>query len=432
MSLYRQDFIRNDPRILAAKEKSEFISYLMAGNSALTHNDYHAAIKSFKTAIKISPEYYLPYARLGLAFFKLEAFPEAASTLQKSLELNPEQVDALYLLAAIYQRMGMPEQAAATAEAARKKSVFTNNDKPKESVPVEKPHVEPVAPVSLLLVISRTLLFMASQPVVLMPFIVYYIATSLFTLGVNQLLLGSYLATFPTVINMNDKSQIFYYFIVGSFMMLFGIPMFASAMVSIRNIYAGRKHTFRTALKHSYERLPALIGTSMFSAVLLGGVGGVVWVMGSFITQKSDPQSMLYIKLAAVSVIWLFMPFFSFMYQCIVIERRTFEDCVAMSFELGGKHYIKTIILLAICGAPFLAIMKMAFQADIKLFILVRALCIPIMFFYVVSLTVFFMEAQEHRYKTDAHGDHDGRDDSGNHGKRGGMHEDELERVLHE
>lgn len=421
MPFYGQDYIKNDPRIVAATEKAEFISHLMEGNAALKHNDNAGAVKSFRKAIKMNPGYYLPYTRLGFAFFKMEAYPEASAALSKSLELNSEQFDILYMLGTCFERMDMKKQAEEAFELARLKSARgSSKDKGAEERPAAgyKPKA-PLArrkkpkPVSLVATVATSLKLIVTHPWLFIPFITYYFTTSLLTPVLNQTILGRYdkFVSF-TKLNVNDRQQMMYIMTLLGVHMLVGIPLLSSTMVSIRNIYRSRSSGFRANLKQSYERLPALVFTMMITGSLLIGVYAVVQALGAYavlstanILRNEGAASaavaakQLYVNLAAIAATGLFAPFFTFTFQYLLIDKKSFEDALSLSFGLGAKHYFKTIALLVICGLPFLTIMKGAFSNDFKTFMIYRLPEIPNLCFAIVMITVFYNEARGNSIK---------------------------------
>ena len=385
----------SDPRIKHAEQKAEFISCLVAGNNAMVKDAFADAAVCYEKAIRANPEYYLPYAKAGNAYYKQQEYEKALSYYVKSLEMSSDQVETIYRMGKCYQELDKPVQAAIAFDLARGKDdqgVFV--ERITEGLQeIERTVKRAMPPVSLTRTLGASLKWLTTQPRLFKPFFIYYVITSLVMLGTNLLLLGAVNAA-PPAFNLGDKVSFAYYGILIFVNLFFGVPFYASAMVTLRDLYAEKAVSGRDSLRQAYARLPALVGVTMLAVMLMGGVLllGIV-VCSLLVLPFFKPGMASLVTLAAVFIAGLFAPFFSYQYQYILIKNKNFEDAISLSFRMGGRRYIRTILLLVICGLPFIALIKFSFGHNIFQYLGVSLVRVALMGYVVVMLTVFFYKA---------------------------------------
>lgn len=78
--------------------------------------DYEKAIRYYRQAVAVNPDYVFPYNNLGVTLGKQEKYQEAIQQFQKALALNPQYIAARYNLAKAYAIEGKMEDAKAAYE----------------------------------------------------------------------------------------------------------------------------------------------------------------------------------------------------------------------------------------------------------------------------------------------------------------------------
>mgnify|MGYP001414459913 CR=1 FL=1 len=76
------------------------------GNKLLKNNEYPPAIKAYRKAVLLDPNFVLAYDQLGITYKKQEEFTKAIKAYKKSLKLFPEGDIALQNIAEIYYLNG--------------------------------------------------------------------------------------------------------------------------------------------------------------------------------------------------------------------------------------------------------------------------------------------------------------------------------------
>ena len=240
---------------------------------------------------------------------------------------------------------------------------------------------------------------MVTTPRLLLPFFLAYAVSVLLLLVLNRIQLGHALAHAPAF-SLENRSAFLYYLILITTNLLIGVPFIVSAMITVRDLYDDKLDTFVQTIRLSYKRLPALISVTILTAMMLGftGVAAVVAV-ALLVSPYAPPRMLPYLAYSPLAAVAVFMPLFCFIYQFIIVDRKSFDDAFSASFRLGSQRYVKTAILLVICGLPFLAIMRFSLARDIAGLIAISALRIPLLCFGIVALTVFFLDATGHAFK---------------------------------
>ncbi len=75
--------------------------------------DYHGALEASKEAIRVDPNFWMPYMYNGYNLLALERYTESAAQFQKARSLNPESTINLSGLGATYARAGRRTEALA-------------------------------------------------------------------------------------------------------------------------------------------------------------------------------------------------------------------------------------------------------------------------------------------------------------------------------
>lgn len=391
----------DDPRIVQAERKAAFIPHLLEGNQAMADRQYAAAIEFYKKAIQLHPEFHLGYARIGDAYYKMECYAEATAVYKRSLELNPAQVDVLYRLAKCYKARNMDIQAEAafdTARAMDTQGAYTESIQ--ENVASLKDRdARAGRSAGLLTTLGRTLVFMATRPRLLLPFALLYALTVTLTVALNLILLGSPAAHAPKF-SLENQTAFLYYTILGAATFLINVPFVASAMVTVRDLYDDKVDSFLDTVKYSYTRLPAMIGVTLLCVFMLGGAGlGALIAVALLALPYTPPAARAYLDFTPLAVMAVFFPFFSYSYQFILIDRKNFDDSISASFRLGARRYIRTALLLCLCGLPLLGLIQYSLSWDFAGQVVLGLLRVPLLCFGIVALTVFFQEATGRTYQ---------------------------------
>lgn len=71
---------------------------------------FEAAIAAYREAVKATPASPQAYAGLGRAYFRLEKYPDAAESFEKSLQLGPDNVEIMTWLGRCYLQDRHPEK----------------------------------------------------------------------------------------------------------------------------------------------------------------------------------------------------------------------------------------------------------------------------------------------------------------------------------
>lgn len=385
---------RDDPRIVQAEHKAEFISCLIAGNNAMLEGKYMDAALCYEKAVRVSPSYYLPHARAGHAYYKLGSHEKALGFLKRALELSPNQVDTVYRMARCYQELDKPVQAAVAFDMARDiDGEGRYEDRIRERLLEVKQKTDPdLPPVSLPLVVVDAIKTIIVRPKMLMPFVTYYMVTTAIVASLNILLLGNLNAGLPKF-DLNYKTPLIYYGIMLLGSLFVGVPFFASAIATAGAYLQHDEESFRKTLRHTYRRLPHLLGVTFLTGLMLVSAGLFAIVAAALLVDVLHPPFARFVNFAGLAAVGLFSPFFAFQFQYIIISRRSFEQAVTESFRMGGRRYLSTLIIFALCGLPFAGIIKLSVSNNLIQYIIVSALRIPMMCYAVTVLTVYFHRA---------------------------------------
>jgi len=95
--------------------KKDFYSYLLHGNF-----DHKAAIAEFEIAVKINPDSYTARYYLSWLYLRIGEYEKAVSEYKKILEKDPQDADALLMLAVSYKGMGLEKESDASFNALKK------------------------------------------------------------------------------------------------------------------------------------------------------------------------------------------------------------------------------------------------------------------------------------------------------------------------
>jgi tetratricopeptide (TPR) repeat protein len=76
--------------------------HLNEGDSYFRNNEIKKAVKEFKKAIEIDPNFALAYNNLGEVYAFLEMYEEAIHEYEKALEINPELPEAHFNMVVSY------------------------------------------------------------------------------------------------------------------------------------------------------------------------------------------------------------------------------------------------------------------------------------------------------------------------------------------
>lgn len=414
----RNDLPVQDPRIQSAERKAAFIPHLLEGNQAMSAGQFAAAIEHFKKAIQMHPGFYLGYARIGDAYYKMECYAEATAVYKRSLELNPSQVDVVYRLAKCYKARNMDIQAEAAFDMAREMdSHGAYTERIRENVDSLKDRAaKPKHMAGVISSLGRSAAFMAACPVLFVPFILLYVLTVAMTVTLNASLLGNPMAHAPQF-SLDDRTAFLYYSILGAVTFLINMPFVASAIVMVRDLHEARPGNFPAAVKFAYSRLPAMLGSTLLAVFLLGGAAlGTLVAAALLALPWLPPHLRPYLDWTPLLVAAAFFPLFSYAYQFLLLDRKSFDDAITASFRLGTQRYIRTSAILTVCGLPLLVLIRYSMSWDFTLLITLGLLRIPLLCFGIVTLTVFYLQATGRKYQGKATSDKPVRNHS--HGRR--------------
>ena len=83
------------------------------GSLLIDENRPHDAIAFLVDAIEIAPREWRAHELLGKAYLRVEDFPKAQTELEKAIELSPQTPNLNCMLAPVYRKQGLAEQAKA-------------------------------------------------------------------------------------------------------------------------------------------------------------------------------------------------------------------------------------------------------------------------------------------------------------------------------
>ncbi|MFQ5563394.1 MAG: redoxin domain-containing protein [Parvularculaceae bacterium] len=98
--------IDTDTQQPEASASAAFVDAFREGIKAFQHGDAHAAMVAFERATKLDPSSADAFANLGFALLEMEAWDEAESSFDRALTLHPEQANAYFGLAEVYEGRG--------------------------------------------------------------------------------------------------------------------------------------------------------------------------------------------------------------------------------------------------------------------------------------------------------------------------------------
>lgn len=102
---------------------SDAIAYYKDAMAKFAEGDHSAAIEAFEQAITADPALGLAYQGLSEVYARSDQLDQAIVTIQRAIELEPEESLYRTSLSRFLQRQGrIPEAEAAAAEAARLQS----------------------------------------------------------------------------------------------------------------------------------------------------------------------------------------------------------------------------------------------------------------------------------------------------------------------
>jgi len=107
--------------MMKAAKGQDYDFLLKAGAALEGIKRFGKAQELYAWAMKLEPENFLTYFRLGALFAELEKFPLAIRNLERAVELNPGNGDLHYNLALTYQSAGEIDKAIASLETALEK-----------------------------------------------------------------------------------------------------------------------------------------------------------------------------------------------------------------------------------------------------------------------------------------------------------------------
>ena len=77
----------------------------------LSMDNYEDAIREFKTALQVAPQYALAYNGLGRTYYEIGQYAEAASGFKNALKIVPDYMEARFHLAKTYSKQGFVKKA---------------------------------------------------------------------------------------------------------------------------------------------------------------------------------------------------------------------------------------------------------------------------------------------------------------------------------
>jgi len=106
------------------QNKDKAMEWFSKGYKASMANNYDEAIRCFKKAIAIIPNFSSAYQNLGSIYIKREKFDEAMVMLKKAIEIDPQNAGAHYNLGIAYDVQKRTDEAIAEYE----KAIMINPD----------------------------------------------------------------------------------------------------------------------------------------------------------------------------------------------------------------------------------------------------------------------------------------------------------------
>ena len=96
-----------------------FEEHMEEGTLAIAVGNLEEAEKHFRKATELNPKYFEAWHSLGMAYMKLQKYPEAIEAGKKAVELNPNDQFAHVSLSMYFQRNGQIAEAEAEATKAK-------------------------------------------------------------------------------------------------------------------------------------------------------------------------------------------------------------------------------------------------------------------------------------------------------------------------
>jgi tetratricopeptide (TPR) repeat protein len=93
----------------------EFQRHLREGDRFYSHGDFGKALECYELALSLNPEYADGWAHKGSALERQDRLEAAQKSLERAVELDPENHQAISTLSAVYRRAGNPGKALALA-----------------------------------------------------------------------------------------------------------------------------------------------------------------------------------------------------------------------------------------------------------------------------------------------------------------------------
>jgi Flp pilus assembly protein TadD len=93
--------------------------HMEEGTSAIAIGDLEAAVEHFRKATELDPKHFDAWHSLGMAYMKLQRYPEAIEAGKKAIEINPQDQFARVSLSMYFQRNGQIPEAEAEATKAK-------------------------------------------------------------------------------------------------------------------------------------------------------------------------------------------------------------------------------------------------------------------------------------------------------------------------
>ena len=94
-------------------------THYLAGLKFFGNNEHEHAIEEYRKALALSPDWLDAMHALATAYSKLGRHDEAIATIQRIIELDPEDAFAYTSLSIFYQRKGMIAEAESASAKAR-------------------------------------------------------------------------------------------------------------------------------------------------------------------------------------------------------------------------------------------------------------------------------------------------------------------------
>jgi len=192
-------------------------------------------------------------------------------------------------------------------------------------------------------------------------------------------------------------SHITHFAFTGLLISLVCVPLYASVIVAINNIYREKEYSIFSAISRSFSQLSALAGAAMVF-FFCAAVGTAILAFCLDMVKMSLREFANFtfpIRPLAIVAIPVIGNYFVYSIPCIVLEKRQMEKSLSKSVQYGRKFNVMTISLLMCYMAIHVAMSIMVKTALPDGFPWLVLLLAPFMLFVTIVVSLIFIRAQE-------------------------------------